>query len=118
MTDAFLYVVMSNDGEHIRFWTRDKSRAERFTTENPGAPAAIPLYLHSPEAESDKARLDWLSDRDNTIGNVQLPTMCVMRNLHSLRAAIDDAMTLDPVLWDELGGNADGGEHFPRNDDE
>ena len=46
------------------------------------------------EAGADKARLDWLSDRDNAIGNVQLPTECVTRNLHSLRAAIDDAMNL------------------------
>ena len=40
----------------------------------------------------DTARLDWLADPGNTIGNVQLPTECVERNLHSLRAAIDDAM--------------------------
>jgi hypothetical protein len=42
----------------------------------------------------DKARLDWLADRENTIGNVQLPTECVMRNLGSLRDAIDDAMEI------------------------
>jgi hypothetical protein len=50
-------------------------------------------------AEADKARLDWLADRENGIGNVQLPTMCVMNNLHSLRDAIDEAMRLDPEIW-------------------
>ena len=39
----------------------------------------------------DKERLDWLSDKDNKVGNVQLPTECVLRNPHSLRDAIDDA---------------------------
>jgi len=42
----------------------------------------------------DKARLDWLADRENTIGNVQLPSECVIRNLGSLRDAIDDAMEM------------------------
>ena len=45
-------------------------------------------------AIADMVRLDWLADRENEIGNVQLPTECVTRNLHSLRAAIDDAMNL------------------------
>lgn len=40
----------------------------------------------------DEKRLDWLADPDNHIGNVQLPTHCVMQNLHSLRDAIDAAM--------------------------
>lgn len=57
----------------------------------------------------DAARLDWLADRDNTIGNVQLPTVCVMNNLHDMRAAIDEAMQLDQAAWDEVGG-ADAGE--------
>ena len=39
----------------------------------------------------DKERLDWLADTSNSIGNVQLPTECVLRNTHSLRDAIDDA---------------------------
>lgn len=60
-------------------------------------------------AEADKARLDWLADRENTIGNVQLPTMCVMNNMSSLRGAIDEAMRLDPEIWNEIGG-ADAGE--------
>ena len=42
----------------------------------------------------DKARLDWLGDPDNAIGNVQLPTECVMQNMGSLRDAIDAAMLL------------------------
>lgn len=47
------------------------------------------------ELEKDKARLDWLADPENQIGNVQLPTGAVMGNLHSLRAAIDAAMSGD-----------------------
>ena len=42
----------------------------------------------------DTVRLDWLADRDNHIGNVQLPAECVACNLHSLRDAIDMAMKL------------------------
>ena len=42
----------------------------------------------------DKARLDWLADVNNTIGNVQLPRDIVERNLHSLRDAIDEAMLI------------------------
>lgn len=63
------------------------------------------------EAAADKARLDWLADRENTIGNVQLPAMCVMNNMHSLRGAIDEAMRLDPAIWVEIRG-ADAGETF------
>jgi len=42
----------------------------------------------------DRKRLDWLADKDNKIGNIQLPTKCVEGNLSSLRDAIDDAMLL------------------------
>ena len=41
---------------------------------------------------ADAARLDWLADPSNGIGNVQLPAHCVTANLHSLRDAIDMAM--------------------------
>ena len=40
----------------------------------------------------DTARLDWLADRENDIGNVQLPTECVLAYPESMRAAIDAAM--------------------------
>lgn len=43
----------------------------------------------------DTVRLDWLADRDNRIGNVQLPAECVACNLHSMRDAIDMAMQMD-----------------------
>ncbi len=43
----------------------------------------------------DTVRLDWLADRDNRIGNVQLPAECVTCNLHSMRDAIDMAMRMD-----------------------
>lgn len=42
----------------------------------------------------DKARLDWLADVNNNIGNVQLPRDIVERNLGSLRDGIDEAMKL------------------------
>lgn len=40
----------------------------------------------------DKARLDWLADPENTIGQVVLPEKCVHDHLDSMRAAIDAAM--------------------------
>jgi hypothetical protein len=43
---------------------------------------------------ADKARIDWLADTDNQIGNVTLPSECVLANSHSLRAAIDAAMQI------------------------
>lgn len=47
------------------------------------------------ELQKDKARLDWLADPANKIGNVQLPSSAVTANPHSLRAAIDAAMSCD-----------------------
>jgi hypothetical protein len=43
---------------------------------------------------ADEQRLDWLADRENKIGNVQLPRECIQVNMHSMRAAIDAAMAL------------------------
>jgi hypothetical protein len=48
-----------------------------------------------PITHPDTVRLDWLADRDQHIGNVQLPAECVACNLHSLRDAIDMAMRMD-----------------------
>ena len=50
------------------------------------------------ELLKDKARLDWLADVKNTIGNVMLPTDIVKRNLTSLRDAIDAAMRQEKGL--------------------
>lgn len=47
------------------------------------------------ELLKDKARLDWLADVNNTVGNVLLPTDIVARNLGSLRAGIDEAMAIE-----------------------
>ena len=47
------------------------------------------------ELQTDKARLDWLADVNNTIGNITLPRDIVERNLHSMRAAIDEAMSIE-----------------------
>ena len=44
------------------------------------------------ELGADTRRSDWLADPKNHIGNVQLPREIVERNIHSLRAAIDEAM--------------------------
>ena len=52
----------------------------------------LALGVRVKRAEQDSKRIDWLADKNNAIGNVQLPTECVERNLYSLRAAIDDAM--------------------------
>ena len=41
---------------------------------------------------ADEKRMDWLADKDNHIGKVELPTEYVMANMHSLRASIDMAM--------------------------
>ena len=44
---------------------------------------------------ADAARLDWLADPGNHIGNVQLPTECVLAHPESMRAAIDAAMRME-----------------------
>ena len=43
----------------------------------------------------DKARIDWLADADNKLGSVLLPRDIVERNLHSMRDAIDEAMSIE-----------------------
>lgn len=50
------------------------------------------LQRENAELQKDKARLDWLADVNNTIGNVTLPPDIVKRNFRSMRAAIDEAM--------------------------
>lgn len=42
----------------------------------------------------DTARIDWLADVDNDVGQVLLPSACVTENVHSLRDAIDAAMSI------------------------
>lgn len=71
------------------FWT-GPTGADSALIEQAKALRAAAAHLQ--RAEQDSKRLDWLADPGNTIGNVQLPTECVARNLHSLRAAIDEAM--------------------------
>ena len=55
------------------------------------------LYTETEMQEllKDKARLDWLADVNNSIGNVLLPRDIVERNLSSLRDGIDEAMRID-----------------------
>lgn len=52
------------------------------------------LEAENARLRKDAERLDWLADPDNWLGNVDLPTQCVMANLDSLRCAIDMAMKL------------------------
>ena len=40
----------------------------------------------------DRERLDWLADKSQMVGNVELPRFAVEENLNSLRGAIDAAM--------------------------
>lgn len=56
---------------------------------------ASDLQAEIERLKKDEVRLDWLADVKNKIGNVQLPTVCVEINLHSLRAAIDAAMKIE-----------------------
>ena len=53
------------------------------------------LAIEIETLKQDKDRLDWLADRNNKIGNVQLPTECIINNLDSMRGAIDEAMRID-----------------------
>jgi hypothetical protein len=50
------------------------------------------LWAENAELRADKARLDWLADPKNTIGNVTLPRHHIMDHPDSMRAAIDAAM--------------------------
>ena len=52
------------------------------------------LKRENAELKKDKARLAWMADANNTIGNVTLPRNIVEGNLHILRAAIDECMTM------------------------
>lgn len=40
----------------------------------------------------DERRLDWLADRSNNDGSVVLPVHIVMKNIDSMRGAIDETM--------------------------
>ena len=72
----------SNQYSYIIRWEHTKGVSQEHTE-------SLELILHP-----DTVRLDWLADRDNHIGNVQLPAECVACNLHSMRDAIDMAMKL------------------------
>ncbi len=53
------------------------------------------LQRENAELKKDKARLDWLADVNQNIGDLILPRDIVERNLSSLRDAIDEAMVAD-----------------------
>ena len=52
------------------------------------------LQQENVELRKDKARIDWLADPAQNIGDLTLPRDIVERNLHSMRAAIDEAMEM------------------------
>lgn len=52
------------------------------------------LQRENAELKKDKARIDWLADPAQNIGDLILPRDIVERNLHSMRAAIDECMTM------------------------
>lgn len=52
------------------------------------------LERENESLRADAARLDFLADPNNKLANVELPTHCVLANLHSLRAAIDMTMQM------------------------
>ena len=43
----------------------------------------------------DNRRINWLADKNNEIGNVQLPRECVEKHIDSMRGAIDAAMAMN-----------------------
>lgn len=45
----------------------------------------------------DGQRIDWLADKGNSVGQVLLPRAIVERNLTSMRAAIDAAMSMQAL---------------------
>ena len=53
------------------------------------------LQRENAELQKDKARIDWLADPAQNIGDLTLPRDIVERNLHSMRAAIDEAMLIE-----------------------
>ena len=49
------------------------------------------------QLEKDKERLDWLASTEQNTGQVLLPTDCVVKNVGSLRGAIDSAMRISRI---------------------
>lgn len=87
-----------------------RHRRERQTSGTVGAPqrfldalsrgdgdvdTLLPISDDEIESLRDAARLDWLADPNNQIGNVQIPTDCVLAHPESMRAAIDMAMRME-----------------------
>ena len=70
------WAIVLNESEY--------DKGTQFVTHEPLTPIPHP----------DTVRLDFLADRNQHIANVQLPTECVVCNMHSMRAAIDHAMEL------------------------
>ncbi len=72
----------------------DKGDGRAHVVSETGVSGAVLISNLTLISHPDTVRLDWLADRDNHIGNVQLPAECVACNLHSMRDAIDMAMEL------------------------
>ena len=53
------------------------------------------LQKENAELRKDKERLDWLADPAQNVGDLILLRDIVERNLHSMRDAIDEAMSIE-----------------------
>lgn len=103
--DEWLSAVMNQAADEIERLERENAKlsAEARTADGVKWSEMSEMWRHKFEAAEceiaelrrDKARLDWLADPKNTIGNVSLPLRHVMNNPDSMRAAIDAAMEGD-----------------------
>lgn len=98
MTQQFKFgdrVRHKEHGESVVVWTTDDTADQwvEVAYQN-GKVAAYPNTDLELIPHPDTVRLDWLADRDNHIGNVQLPAECVEQHLDSMRDAIDAAMRI------------------------
>lgn len=94
-------------GDHVRYKDNENPVFGVVLEEaNPGNSLITVQFIDDAEPElvssddleciphPDTVRLDWLADRDQHIGNVQLPAECVEQHLDSMRDAIDAAMRI------------------------
>lgn len=80
----------------VEFKTHSDGYPEITIISELGLVSKVPAECFELVPHPDTVRLDWLADRDQHIGNVQLPAECVACNLHSMRDAIDMAMQMQP----------------------
>ncbi len=94
MTQQFKFGDRVKYGATNFLFIYDKGDGRAHVVSETGVSGAVLISDLTLIPHPDTVRLDWLADRDNHIGNVQLPAECVACNLHSMRDAIDMAMKL------------------------